>query len=142
MAPITWRNIDAPNLNGVLTVSNSPASLLTVQLMVSISCLKHSKELIVQTGTIRPDQHAGCNRQAERPGQRLQDLNAQEGSFDPTALRSTYGQQFDPTAIVRSLAEQKAKLTGDAVTAAGTTGLNVADSTHSSCGAGCGCLPE
>ena len=131
MPPITWKNIDAPNLNGS-AYGLQLAGQNFNQATEGLNRLFNEQQKITESNW---DNQAQINTQdaiARLKGlASLQDLNAQEWSFDPTALRSTYGQQFDPTAIVRSLAEQKAKLTGDAVTAAGTTGLNVADSTHS-----------
>lgn len=131
MAPITWRNIDAPNLNG----GAYGFQLAGQSFDRAADGINQLFEAQQRVDSANWDNQARINTQdaiARLKGlASLQDLNAQEGSFDPTALRSTYGQQFDPTAIVRSLAEQKAKLTGDAMTTAGTTSLGVADNTHS-----------
>ena len=131
MAPITWRNIDAPNLNGG-AYGLQLAGQSFDRAADGVNRLFEEQQRIDSANW---DNQARINTQdavARLKGMvNLQDLNAQEGSFDPTALRSTMGQQFDATTIIRALAEQKAKLTGEAVTAAGTTGLNTADNTHS-----------
>ena len=131
MAPITWRNIDAPNLNGG-AYGLQLAGQSFDRAADGVNLLFEEQQRIDNANW---DNQARINTQdavARLKGlANLQDLNAQEGSFDPTALRSTMGQQFDAATILRALAEQRAKLTGEAVVAAGTTGLNTADSTHS-----------
>jgi len=129
--PITWKNIDAPDFRSSM-VGVGAASDSFERAGNSLSGIFARANKVDNANW---DNQANIN--TEDAVARLRGLvdmntyNAQEQYFDPTALRGQFGRQINNDTIQAELLKRKGVLTGEAVGAAGSFGLDQAKATLS-----------
>ena len=131
MAPITWKNINAPDFkDSILALGSAGQSFDRASSGIDKLFTDYN-----QINNTNWDNQSAINTEdylAKIKGiTNLNDLNTQEANFDPTALRSTVGRQINAAALQEALLKRKGILQNEALTGATTEALNLASQTGS-----------
>ena len=131
MAPVTWKNINAPDFHGALLAGSAANQMFNAA----------GDNLTHLMDTIRKNDDANWNNQARintedaiaaiNGFKTFSELKALENNFLPAALRASFGAQINPDQINAALADQLKQLQGEAISNAATAGLTQAGITGS-----------
>ena len=129
--PITWKNIEAPNLNTPLIALDSAGRSFnnagdSINSLFSRIQAVNNNNLDTQNTTNTQDIISRLKGITS-----LQDFNTQEQSFDPSLIRKQIGTNFDANALQTALLARRGELQNEALAGATTEALKLASETGS-----------
>lgn len=129
--PITWKNIEAPNLNGALIALDSAGRSFNsagnnLNTLFDRIQNVNNNQLDIQNTSNTQDLISRLKGITS-----LQDFNTQEQSFDPSLIRKQIGTNFDANALQTALLARRGELQNEALAGATTEALKLASQTGS-----------